>query len=279
MALRIQEITASGMPLFHSKDFGRWDCVGHLKLLRYCTVTCDDCRGKTHLVFRADFTRAMKDSKTYIASIMSNVDTNCHLCAVRIQWKNENVHTYVCYVMSDLANRLAKCGRKDYCYASRQMKTRLKDLGELDYECQHKCPKSHCRIYPKCLSYSLLDEEEEEHVVSRERLPLAYPSFEDSYHPPPPPPPPHITASLSNPKKRKRIEPPQVNDHHHRHHSQKTVKITKRKEDAEKHKEELFWKEKYETMHNFMQFILVPPLPPPLVPPPSPLPEEQQKKE
>ena len=112
MALRTEDIPRQGVPLFHVSDFGRWERVGRLRTIRYCCVTCDDCKGVAYVIFRPDFVKATQTARVYDPALARQIDRRCHTCAVRVQWQNKSARIYLCYHRPDLMDCLRDAGRK-----------------------------------------------------------------------------------------------------------------------------------------------------------------------
>ena len=112
MALRTEDIPRQGVPLFHVSDFGRWERVGRLRTIRFCCVTCDNCKGDACVIFRPDFVKATQDARVYDPALARRIDQRCYTCAVRVQWQNKSARIYLCYHRPDLMDCLRKAGGK-----------------------------------------------------------------------------------------------------------------------------------------------------------------------
>ena len=114
MALRTEDIPTAGVPLFHVTDFGRWERIGRLRTIRYCCVTCEDCKGVACVVFRPDFVKATQAAHIYEAGLARYIDRNSHTCAVRVQWQNKSARIYFCYPRVDLIDCLEAGARRKF---------------------------------------------------------------------------------------------------------------------------------------------------------------------
>ncbi len=114
MTLRSEDIPTAGVPLFHVTDFGRWERLGRLATIRFCYVTCDDCKGVACVVFRPDFVKATRIAHIYEADLARYIDRHCRTCAVRVQWQNKSARIYFCYPRGDLIDCLEAGARRTF---------------------------------------------------------------------------------------------------------------------------------------------------------------------